>query len=411
MGAAKFISKNGEVIFPSYMNLEAKKCLKQCTDNDPEFLWCGCSADSKLYYKFTADLKLIPVHHGYQHQGNCPKSIERRNVGYLVSDTGLSKAFLKFNPSAYTCPKLSDDTLQPVSDMTEDMADSSPKKTPSENNSVGHKTPENASKKAKKDVSLGIREFVRQINYDSFMHRQGEGKRILPSSYFLSVVLSRLKSVEINGYEGKSLRSLNLDDDKCSFFYAPLVNIDDKTASLKVRLQWYNGQETVVRDKRYFIFKDAVTVAKREYEENYGYSLEDAVLVGKTIMAAGFIVRKSAKGTYNSYTHRYYPKEYDVVGRFTLFNVNANGLFCNNDIDESIFNVLIGNSLKGFKYILPGESDLFSLNIIGKNCQGYVFPYNKPRNSNITDNSKVYTCEGILPDAAELAYWCDMLKN
>ena len=117
--------------------------------------------------------------------------------------------YLNFKSSSYTCPQIKED-------KEKDNREDTTKKAKESSNKPECKNPEDKEEKKdknEKDKNLGIREFVRQLNYDAFMHRQGEGKSILPKEYFLNVLLGRLKMVELNGYN-KSLRQLNMEEDK-----------------------------------------------------------------------------------------------------------------------------------------------------------------------------------------------------
>ena len=399
MAAAKFITKDGNILFPCYMSDKDKQELKEKTNRDTTYMWCGCSEENKLYYKVASDLKIVPVHHGYQHSANCPRVIDRRNQGYIQTDEGKSVAYLKFKPGSYSCPK--DKTIN--EDYEKEKEEKSSKSPSSEPKS---ESVEDKVKEYEKDKNLGIRELIRQINYDAFMHRQGEGKSVLPAEYFYNVVNSRLKTVEIAGSK-KTIKELNLNEDNCQFFYAPLIYIGktERSPILRIQLQWYNGTETVRKERNHFIFEAAVNNAKQEYEELYGMSVEDALNQNKKIMAAGFIVRKKTRGQYSSYTRNTYYKTYDVVGQMALFNVNSNGLYCGNSLEEVILDSILDKIPKVTKIVLPSEHDKYVVNIIKGYKQGYVYTGQKPRGVIESSNTKIFTCQGNAPDIDELKAW------
>ncbi len=399
MAAAKFITKEGNILFPCYMSDKDKQELKEKTNKDTTYMWCGCSEENKLYYKVASDLKIVPVHHGYQHSANCPRVIDRRNSGYLQGDDGKSIVYLKFKPGTYSPSKKKEEATELEEEKeTTLIKDSKP----------ASESVEEKKDKYEKDKNLGIREFIKQLNYDAFMYRQGEGKSILPSDYFINVLLSRLKTVEISGTK-KPLRYLSLEEDSCMFFYAPMVFIGktefSRSEMLRIRQQWYNGQETITKERNLFIFDTNVEKAKLEYEELYGMDVNEAVKQGKKVMAAGFIVRKKSKGTYNKFTRTSYSKTYDVVGQFSLFNVNKNGLYCGSDIEEVILDTVLEKPQKYVKYILPSEHESFVVNIIKGNKQGYIFKGNKPAGYKERENVKIFSCHGEIPDKDELLAW------
>lgn len=358
MASIKLITADGKILYPEYMTMDERKRIKDIAKTyGNDYMWCSCTTDMKLCYKFSSNLHIIPCHHGYIHNINCPKFQEKRNCGYIL-DNNIAKAYIKFNPAKFTIPKEKKEETEESLEM--EQADE--KKEGKEKEKT-----EETKEKLKKDKNLDLLELIKQLNYDAFMNRHlNEKKPILSAQYFKSTVISRAKSLEI-GSTGRTLKSYNFEEDGFAFFYAPVKALYQTNDLWNIELQstYYNQKKESFEEgiKKYFMFKEIGRKAIEQYEEMYGYPPDTE---NDYLMAAGFIYQKVNN----------FQKVYRTIGRIILFNVSQHGLFTTNDLESQIYNTVLNRKIsKNSDILLPDENDPWTVCVKKQNSPklGYIF--------------------------------------
>ncbi len=282
------------VIYPAYMDKDARLALRYKIQVEGISMYCGCSvfSENKLAYAVSSDARIVPMHQKYEHNPLCIRAADKRNTSYRAEEDGTARAFLKFDPKNFTVPK---------EDRTVD-------KLPVESDSKKNISTDNPPLD-----SLG--QFILQLNTDTYKERVTAGKGLISADYFLPALTSRLKKVYIDGIN-KPVKDLDLQKDYFSFFYQPLVSIEQGEHSQITLKGWK-------KDFSVFIYSSILKRECEKFEKRYDISVSEALEDEKLspfIMASGFIyLRLSKRDTL-----------YKVCGRLHIFLVNKNGLYCRN---------------------------------------------------------------------------------
>lgn len=331
-----FIASDGGLIYPAYMSKEDKLALRDRIGTKTDYMFCSCNRENKLYYRVSADLRFIPCHQNYVHSESCVRfGGIRKSVFVHDEDTGISTAYLRFNPANFSIPSIS---------MPSEGTEPSESKEVATAEEVAEEQKEGKVKEEKEPFSpLAL--FVRSINIDSYMDRLiGTGK-VFSYEYFLSALYKRLQYIKISPMK-KSIKELDYKIDGFKFFYAELAGYtqDDKsTISLK-----YFG-----KTNNYFVFPNVLQKALKDYIKQYG---SEPNFDTERIMASGFMYeRVSRRGNL-----------YLTPGRLHLFKVNELGVYCDNSIVVFVTDFL-NNYIKEHKLYKTCKL-YFDLDDFGKVC-------------------------------------------
>jgi len=301
------------IIFPDYMDKNARMALKARLSNENLTMSCGCSLFGKnlLPYTISADGRFIPLHKGYEHNPLCARNSTegKRKISYQNKEDGTALAYVDFDARSFSVPKIKEESEENIA---------APKKeTPAKlTDETAENNQEETKKKEKeeKEPFDSLSQFILNLNNDTYKERISAGKGLLSADYFLSSINARLKKVYITGID-KPLRDLKLEEDYMSFFYQPVKKIECGERNLLTLKGWN-------KDYTQFLFEGTLRKELAKFEKRYGITAIDA-LESLNVMAAGFIYLQVSKKQ----------KIYRVIGRLHLFIVNENGLYCR-DLDE-----------------------------------------------------------------------------
>lgn len=285
----------GNSYYPPYMSKEEREALSLKLNTSSLTLYCGCRFNTRLTYKLSSDLKFIPEHHGYEHAASCSRgNTGVRKLGYVISDEGNSVAYLKFDFRKFTFPK--------KAEVKKAQKKEGPAKLPDE----------------EKDETLDLSDFVRTLNYDTYMERLIAGKSVLTAGYFASALWGHTKKVYLSG-KAKALHDYSIQDDNVVFFYSSFKGIEYNENSFSRAVFIFNNKEY-----SYLINAEIAKKAESKFESQYGCGTQNI----QNVMAAGFLYKVvSRKGN-----------EFKMIGRLHLFIVNDNGIYCNDLKEQKFFN-------------------------------------------------------------------------
>lgn len=306
---------DGGVVFPAYTSKEARQVLRDRLARGNVELYCSCSRDDKLFYKISADLRFVPCHQNYIHQDSCVRAVGKRKSAFVHDDeAGVSVAYLRFNPANFSVPvikKGDSDEMVPSEVSVEEVVSETSKE---------EKKKEKKDKEDKEPFSP-LAEFIRSINFDSYMSRLISTGKVYSYEYFLSSLYSRLQYIRISPMK-KSIKELDYKVDGFKFFYAEL---DGYTADeySKLRLKYFG------KTSGYFVFPTVLEKALNSFVKQYGVEPD---FKSDKLMAAGFMYEKvSKKGNL-----------YLTPGRLHIFKVNDLGVYCDNQTSLLVTNILYG---------------------------------------------------------------------
>lgn len=337
----KTILYNGQVIYPAYMSTEDKEKLKELISGKSNAMFCGCKAnvpdDEKLYYRLSADNRFIPLHQGYTHAPDCDRSTDRRSSAFIALDSDESiTTYLRFNPLNFT---------PPVKQTKLEESESTKKNT-------------STTDKRPKEPYLSLPALIRCINIDAYMERLIAKGVVLSRDYFLNVIKARTKKIKVAGLN-KSLRDLNYNDDWCSFFYCTFISLKENE-----RGYWNLTLENNGKTFRVGIRKEVAERVLLNFQKMYS---GDSVENEKSIMAAGFIYKRTTRTM----------KEYYTVGRLHLFKTTTyEGVYCNDNLEKRLYETIfqyIKHRNHNMKLFIPVEQTQYNCKIISKNGYGEVF--------------------------------------
>lgn len=360
---------DGRQIYPSYMTNEDKEQLKTLIGNRKDFMWCGCKAtapdDEKLYYRISADNRFIPCYQGYQHELDCSRYATKRNSAYIANDNADIVAYLKFNPLTFSIPstkkeKAEEETNTEEKATEEEIAESLGY-TESEENTDNNKSKE----KVEREPYFSLEELIRSINIDAYMERLIGSGKILSRDYFLTVINSRTKKVRIAGME-KPLRALTLNEDRCSFFYCPLADINQNEKGFWNVALDFNGKQYT-----YIINQKIIERALSDYAKKYN---GEGIKPDEKIMVSGFIYKKLSR----------HMKEYLTIGRIVLFKTTTyEGIYCRSNLEKQVFELILKfihyNKNHNIQLHIPVEEEQYDCQIFCGNKFGNIFYDKIPR--------------------------------
>lgn len=380
MFSAKFTLSNGTEIFPSYMNSQQRKKLKEQIGERSQVMWCSCRTDKKLYYRISEDLRFYPEHNGYEHAISCIRfhsKDNKRRSAIIRSDEETATIYLQFNPKNFTIPsiKAEEDEIEEeraegsVADKEEEKSVESTEISPLtsddplEENEVLHVDKLKIDTSEYKEPKFNLASLIRCINHDAFTERTINGKPILSKDYFTSALFGRLKDIRISGMS-KSIRNLSLEEDGVRFIYAPFVKCD-------IKYSGYNKSHHIIikgsENNTYslFTFESIFEKAKQRFNKQYG------IEPNENTMIAGF---------------QYYPlsknnNHYKVIGRMHLFQVSEHGLFCNSVYEQNAYNTILNyiknHNTEKIRFYIPAEDEAVNgiVEVPGSSKKGLIiFP-------------------------------------
>ena len=218
----------------------------------------------------------------------------------------------------------------------------------------------NKREKTPKEPYLNLDSFIRCINIDAYMERLIAKNTVLSNDYFINVIRSRTKKIVIKGQQ-KSLYDINLKDDRCSFFYYKLKNIEQNEKG-------YWNLSLIGNTGKTYNFGISATIMKRalkKFNKNYiGQELEN----NSDVMVAGFIYRRTSRNTM---------KDYYTIGRIHLFlKTHYEGIYCNNIYEKQIFEMILKyrhKQNKDLKLLIPTTIEEYACQIEVDNKIGNVY--------------------------------------
>lgn len=345
MQIEKMNLKCGKSIYPRFLEREGREKLRAEIGSDKEYMWCACRSDQKLYYLVSESLSIYPAHKGYSHAINCKryeKNSGERKSAFVTTDDKEAMVYLKFNPKNFSLPE--QETIETAIINTDIDENCQPDADIEEENEKDILPVAKKSTKKTADLEYSLDNFVRCINFDTFMQYLVTKEKIIPYYEFPKQVYYRLLNVRANRLS-KPISSLTLDDDGVRFFYAPFKGVDKKSdnysTSYHIKIQGNNDKEYGL-----FTFAHVYEKAYKKYIKQYGEEPKENTMV------AGFqYLRKSRKNT-----------NYKVVGRMVLFDVNKNGIYCRTPQEIQLYNALFDyvNVTKGVHITLPAEDNILS---------------------------------------------------
>ncbi len=327
----KLVTIDGKEVYPAYTSFDDKLAMRREYGDRREYMWCGCRADCRLYYRVSVDAKLYPEHKDYIHARGCIFEQADRKERAFVQDgeNGESRIYLSFDPKDFSVP----------ADVTADSDGTGTKRGKRIDDGLNY---------------YPLEKFVRQINTDTYNERVALGKPVLSADYFLSSLHGRLKNIFIDGCR-KPVREYRLESDRWQFFYMPFYRYE-----IKDRPGGKNSCSIVIRDSEtgkefsWFIYEHTLNVAVNRFTARYGCPPTD-VAEGTRIIMSGFRYIRKKKDSIDTYK---------VVGRLCFFVINDRGLICESlcerDSFDSVFKVL--KTHKEFKFLI-GD--------VGENIWGY----------------------------------------
>lgn len=351
---------DGQMIYPAYLDKDARIELRKKTESNSNYLYCSCK--DSLYYKVSSDLKIIPCHKHYIHEPECVRCVgDKRNSDYVMSDDGESIAYLKFNPENFNIPK---DTKEESSGSDGTSKDDMGILIDALSSSVDSSN--DKDKKIDKEPFSELSNFIKKLNYDTYMYRMMCGQKVLSSDYFSNAVIGHLGRVRLSPMR-KTVKEIKIKSDNFCFFYAKVTDILCNDKSCRITIESFNKEHS------YFVYRKVMEKSLSEYSKMYDCGADPH---NDVIMAAGFIYKKySAKGNV-----------YYTPGRLHLFKTNKNGIYVSSDIAlmalDSIFDCLFHKKLQNkVKVILPISQDkglICQLKILGVSDIVNVYKNKKP---------------------------------
>lgn len=352
----RLLLSDGSFVYPNFLSDEERQALSTKLGSENLTMQCGCRTDSALLYGISKDLRIYPLHNGYEHAKWCSRAVtEERTSSFVYDDEGKATCFLTFNPRNFSVPKTAeevDEEEEGYVNETDDFTTALP-----------------AGKKKKKDIlpRSNLRKMILIINRDTYTERVISSKAaVLSEDYFTSAVLARCKKIYPNG-ASTSLRAMSLETDHVSFIYGKVENCEESA----VYIRGSSGSSY-----RRFVPAPTMQAAQQKFFSAYGCSVEEC-MKQNSVYVSGFAYKKLSK-TGNVYT---------CFGRLCFFVVTRNGIFAETLLEKDVLEAIFWGAKKcGGVFLFPdSESDpcFGILRITKQGKEGKIYLNKKPKSDEV----------------------------
>ena len=348
----RFVLSDGSVLYSNFLSEAERTVLRDRLEREQLSMFCGCRSDAQLPYGVSKDLKVYPLHNGYEHASWCSRAEKsERNSACVYEENGKSTMYLGFDAKTFSVPPQKKEDAEKPGDG----------EYINEENDYTTELP--TGKKRKKDElpKFSLMQMVATINRDTYSSRIANGKKnvVLSEEFFTTALLAHCKSVYVSGSD-KSLRSLSLEEDRYCFIYGKVDRVEESAVYIKGS----NGNSY-----RRFVPAQRMCSALDAFDGMYGCSVQDCMDSGTSVYVSGFAYKRVSREG----------KPYVCFGRLCFFVVTRNGIFAASLTEKEILEKVMHEACRyGGLFLFPDTDSAPYLGVLritsqakeGKICVG-----------------------------------------